>query len=274
MRRGQLHRLHRGVYAVGHRALTRHAIFLAAVKAGGGGAVLSHFSAAAHWELVDWDGRWPEITVIRGRTPRLRGIRVHRTTTLPDTDVAAEQGIPITSPMRTLVDVSMQLGYRRLRRAVAQAQSLRLLEVGQLTEDLRGRGPRPGTAKLRRIVAGGTAPTRSVLEDLVLKLIRDGGFTPPDVDVPLMIGARRVIPDFRWPTKRLVLEADGAAWHDHRIAREDDAERQALLEAHGERVIRVTWEQVVQRPGEVLERLRAAGAPNRPTSGREAHWAG
>ena len=68
-------------------------------------------------------------------------------------------------------------------------------------------------------------------------------------------------PDVRWPRERLVIEADGAAWHDNRIAREDDAERQALLEAHGERVVRVTWEQAVARAGETLARFRAAGAP-------------
>jgi very-short-patch-repair endonuclease len=71
-----------------------------------------------------------------------------------------------------------------------------------------------------------------------------------------------VIPDFRWPDARLVVEADGAAWHDHRLAREDDAERQALLERHGERVLRVTWAQAVARPAETLIRLRAAGAPS------------
>ena len=72
-----------------------------------------------------------------------------------------------------------------------------------------------------------------------------------------------MIPDFRWPDERLVVEADGAAWHDDRLAREDDAERQALLEASGERVVRVTWAQAVGRRAQTLERLRAAGAPSR-----------
>jgi very-short-patch-repair endonuclease len=72
-----------------------------------------------------------------------------------------------------------------------------------------------------------------------------------------------MIPDFRWPRPRLVLEADGAAWHEHRLTREDDAERQALLEAYGERVVRVTWDQVTTHPGQTLARLRRAGAPLR-----------
>ena len=75
------------------------------------------------------------------------------------------------------------------------------------------------------------------------------------------IDGRRIVPDFRWPAQRLVIEADGAAWHDNPLARADDAERQALLEAHGERVLRVTWSQAVSRRTQTLARLRAAGAP-------------
>ena len=60
---------------------------------------------------------------------------------------------------------------------------------------------------------------------------------------PIWLSGRRIVPDFRWPEQRLVIEADGGAWHDHKLARENDAERQAWLEAHGEQVVRVTWDQ-------------------------------
>ena len=89
----------------------------------------------------------------------------------------------------------------------------------------------------------------------MLDLIARGGFETPDVNEPITLGGRRVVPDFRWPAQRLVIEADGAAWHDHRLAREDDAERQAILEAHGERVVRVTWAQATGRPAQTLARL-------------------
>ena len=104
-------------------------------------------------------------------------------------------------------------------------------------------------------------PTRSELEDAALDLLLRGGLAHPDVNRPLTLSGRRVIPDFRWPEQRLVLEADGAAWHDNPLAREDDAQRQAILEAHGERVVRVTWEQVVARPRPTFARVAAAGAP-------------
>ena len=92
----------------------------------------------------------------------------------------------------------------------------------------------------------------------MLDLLLRGGLPHPDVNKPLVRLGRRIIPDFRWPGQRLVVEADGAAWHDGKLAREDDAERQAVLEACGERVIRVTWDQAVRRPGQLLARVWAA----------------
>lgn len=258
---GRLHRVHRGVFAVGHTRLQLEGHLLAAVKACGPGAVLSHFSAAALWEFVDWDGRLPEVTVVGTGTRAHPRIRVHRTKGLDRGDVGRRSGIRLTSPARTLVDLASVVDYRTLRRALRRAQSLRRVRVRELTEMLERLGPRRGVRNLREILAAGHAPTRSELEDVVLELILSGGFASPNVNVPLRIGGRQVIPDFRWPEERLVVEADGAAWHDHRLAREDDAERQALLEGYGERVLRITWDQAVSRGPQTLARLHAAGAP-------------
>ena len=258
---GRLHRVHQGVYAVGHSSLPLEGTFLAAVKACGPGSVLSHFSAAALYGFLEWDDRYPEVTV-RGTSPRRHpGLRVHRTKSLDRVDVTREAGIPITSPARTLADVAAVVGYRRLRRAVGQSQSLRRVTIGQLGETLARLGSRRGASNLARILANGPAPTRSELEDTVLALILSGGFTRPDVNVPLVLAGRRVVPDFRWPEQRVVIEADGAAWHDNKLAREDDAERQALLEAHGNQVRRVTWDQAVAAPAQTLRRILEAGAP-------------
>jgi hypothetical protein len=168
--------------------------------------------------------------------------------------------IPVTSPPRTLLDLASILPYKPLRRAVRQAQFLGLVSVVQLNETLGRSRRRRGVRTLRRITAAGPAPTRSELEDVILDLILEAGLAHPDVNVPLRLAGRRVILDFRWP-QRLVVEADGAAWHDNDLARADDADCQALLEAHGERVVRVTWHQAGTQPGQTLARLRAAGAP-------------
>jgi hypothetical protein len=148
---------------------------------------------------------------------------------------------------------------------VRQAQSLGRVNLVELAEVVTRLGARRGVRKLARIIATGSAPTRSELEDVVLDLILRGGLAHPCVNAPLILAGRRVIPDFRWPEEQLIVEADGAAWHDGKLAREDDAERQALCEAHGERVLRVTWEQAIARPSQTVSRIRAAGAP---TAGR------
>jgi very-short-patch-repair endonuclease len=261
MRSGHLHPLHRGVYAVGHANVPLEGRFLAAVKACGCGAVLSHFSAAAVWGFMRWDDRYPEVTVV-GTSPRShRGVRAHRAVVLDHPDISRHHGIPITSPARTLLDLAATLGHDPLRSATRRAQSLQRVNLRQLADVLARHQGRRGSAKLAKIIATGPAPTRSELEDATLDLMLRGGLAHPDVNVALRLSGRRVVPDFRWPDQRLVVEADGSAWHDNQLAREDDAERQALLEADGERVLRVTWDQVIARPGQTLARIRAAGAP-------------
>ncbi len=263
VRNGRLHPLHHGVYAVGHAHVPLEGCFLAAVKACGEDAWLCRVAAGAHWELLRWDFRLPEVVVVGRRAPEHPQIHAHETSYLPPEDVVIHKGVPVTSPLRTLLDLAGVLEHKALRRAVREAQARGLVDLAELARRLHGPGPRRGRARLRRIIATGPAPTRSELEDAVLDLLLEGGIAHPDVNVPMRIGGRLVIPDFRWPEQRLVIEADGAAWHDNQLAREDDAERQALLEAHGERVIRVTWAQVVGRRAETLRRIRAAGAPSR-----------
>ena len=197
----------------------------------------------------------------RRRTRRHPGLRIHRTRSLDRDDLTRHHGIPVTSPARTLLDLAATLDDKPLRAATRRAQSLYRVNVRQLAEALARHQGRRGAARLAKIIATGPAPTKSELEDVVLDLILRGGLVHPDVNVALCLDGRRIVPDFRWPEQRLVVEADSKQWHDNPLAREDDAERQALLEAHGERVLRVTWAQAIARPTPTLARLRAAGAP-------------
>jgi very-short-patch-repair endonuclease len=246
---------------VGHASPPLEGRFIAAVRACGDGALLSHYSAAALWGLVQWDGRYPEVTLVGSTTRQNRGLRVHRTVSLDAADRSIYRGIPVTAPARTLADLACILDYRLLRRAVRQAQSLRRVSLRDLADVTRRLGRRRGRGNLMRILATGPAPTRSELEDVLLDLILSAGLESPAVNVPMWILGSRVVPDFRWAESRLVVEADGAAWHDSKLAREDDAERQALLEEHGDRVVRVTWTQAVSKPQQTIARIRAAGAP-------------
>jgi very-short-patch-repair endonuclease len=258
VRNARLHRIHQGVYAVGHDALTLHGGFMAAVLACGPAAVLSHRSAAALWGFLDWDeARDPEVTV-HGSAPRHHpGLRTHRTRTLQPRDVTRRDGIPVTTPARALLDLAGELPPKGLRRATRQAQAMHWTNVRQITDVLGRANGRRGAARLAALVADGPAPTRSEFEDVVLDLILGAGLRRPVINERL--GA--VFPDLRWPDRRLTVECDGAAWHNGKLAREDDAERQARLEATGERVLRVAWRQAVTRPQQTLARMIAAGAP-------------
>jgi hypothetical protein len=255
VRNGWLHPLFRGVYAVGHPAVPLEGRLLAAVKSLGEGAVLSHFSAAALWGFVDWD-------VARDGIGHRKGLRVHGSTLLDRRDVMRRAGIPVTSPARTLVDLAAVVTDKLLRTAVRRALAKRRVSIRQLVATRRRLGPRRGSARLDRVLATAAA-TRSELEDVVFDLIVDAGLVRPDINKPLLLAGRRVIPDFRWTEQHVVVEADGRTWHDNPIARADDAERQALLEAHGDSVLRVTWKQAVSRPRQTATRIEAAGIPRR-----------
>lgn len=258
VRRGQLHRVHHAVYAVGHEAWTVHGYFMAAVLAGGEGAVLSHVSAAVLWGLLPW--RMADAQVIvpgdRGRTRT--GLHVHRARSLDPQDVTRHLGIPVTSAARTCLDIAAELSPKALRRPVRQAQAEHRASVRQIAEVLGRANGHRGAKRLADLIATGPAPTRSELEDVVLDLLLRGGLPHPEVNRPLVRLGRRIIPDFRWPAQQIVVEADGAAWHVGKLAREDDAERQAILEASGERVIRITWDQALRQPERSLQRAWAA----------------
>jgi len=86
------------------------------------------------------------------------------------------------------------------------------------------------------------------------------GFEHPDVNTCLLAAGTPYFPDLRWPAERLILEVD-SGWHDGRVAQQLDAERQADLEAAGERVLRTTAEQAILAPRQLARRLSAAGAP-------------
>src|SRR4051794_23310387 len=121
---GRLHRVHRGVYAVGHPGLSEKGRWMAAVLACGPDAILSHTSAAALWRLLPQRGFVHVIVPGHGR-PR-QGIRVHRSRTLFPSEVTRRYGIPVTTPSRTLADLRRILPRRQFARALREAEYLKL----------------------------------------------------------------------------------------------------------------------------------------------------
>ncbi len=153
------------------------------------------------------------------------------------------KGIPVTPRLRTVIDLARVADEKTVKRALRAARFSKR-ELEQLPRHILdlGRGRRRG-ARSR------TAPTTSIVA---------AGLERPYVNPPYRLPARTVIPDLRWPALRLIVEVDSREWHDDPLARLDDEQRQAELEAHGERVIRVTDAQLKQ-PRLFLARLRAAG---------------
>jgi very-short-patch-repair endonuclease/predicted transcriptional regulator of viral defense system len=238
---GRLHRLHRGVFAVGHRVLRIEGRWMAAVLAGGANAVLSHASAAAAWELRPIGSGAIHVTIPSG-TGRMRRarIRVHRSRTLTRHDTTVHRGIPITTPLRTIIDIAPTLAQRPLEQVLNRAEQLRLIDFADLQQ---ARSP-SSQAVLSRYTAG-TTPTRSELEERFLQLCEDHDLPRPETNTRI----NGIEVDFVWRDAKLIVEVDGYAHHRSPTAFERDRERDVVLTVAGWRVMRFTHAQVTRRPG-------------------------
>jgi len=249
-RQGRLHRVHRGVYAVGHARLTLRGRWWAAVLAcgGPGSAVLSHRSAAALWDLLPAPGTPPEVTTLR-RSASTPAVRVHRSATLRDGDVTEDDGLPVTTASRTLADLAAVLSPHQLGRVCQRAEHLRLLDAAPLS----GRRSRALRAALAELAHHDPQVTRSELEERFLALLGAAGLPRPAVNAT--VAGLEV--DVLWPAHRLVVELDGAATHLTPTAFEEDRRRDAALQAAGYRVVRFTWRRVAREPRAVAAALHA-----------------
>jgi len=238
IRAGRLHRIFRGVYAVGHAKLSNEGWWMAAVLACGNAAVLSHRSAAELWRLLSPRTGLVDVLVpgTSGRRQRHR-IRLHRSTTLTQPQTARRLGIPVTNPARTLQDLTRSASPDELSRARRQAEffGYRIEPVDQ----------KP------------IAMARNELERRFLRLCQRHHLPIPHVNAPLL--GYEV--DFLWPFAKLVVETDGYEAHSGRATFEHDHRRQARLVAAGYEVLRFTWRQVLEHPHEVVAALHARLVP-------------
>jgi very-short-patch-repair endonuclease len=264
---GRLHRIHSGVYAVGHPVLGREGRWMAAVLACGRGAVLSHRPAGALWGLRRWAGR-AEVLVPPGARPRRPGI-IARRSELSAAEITRGGAIPCTSPSRTLLDLATVLRQPELERAVERAELLRLLDLKAVRHLLARRRGCRGVARLRAALAAYTDEhefTRSGLEREFLRFCRRSGLPTPVVNATVPVAGRTLEVDFTWPERRVAVEADGYETHRTRAAFERDRRREQLLGGAGWTTIRCTWRQVASGSSELhraLARALALGPPPR-----------
>ena len=239
---GRLRRLHRGVYLVSPFPLPL-ARERAAVLASNG--VLSHESAAWLWGVRPEPAASTPVDVTRvGGGAQRPGIRVHRVDRLETDERTEKDGIPITTPVRTLMDLATLLGMRELEGAVARAEREGLLDGAALSRYVAGRRGRAGVRALRAVLAipGEPALTRSVAEEEVLALIRKAGLPSPECNV--RVGRYEV--DFLWRAARIAVEVDGFRYHSSRPRFEGDRRKDAQLVAAGLTVFRVSWRQITR----------------------------
>jgi hypothetical protein len=189
-----------------------------------------------------------------GRSCSRKGIRVHRTTSLEPQDITNIDGLPLTTPTRTLIDLADQLTPHRLERVLHRAEILRILDANAIHARLTALPGRRSRTLLQALATLQRGPdvTRSELEERFLALVAAHGLPRPLVNH--RIEGYEV--DFYWPDHHLIVETDGAATHLTLAAFEADRARDAHLTALGYRVIRLTWRQLSERPHEVAQLLR------------------
>ena len=237
--RGRLYRLHRGVYAVGDLALPSLALLAAALAACGPNAVLSHWTAAWLWRLVEGsEGGVVHVVMASGQARRRPGLIVHRTLSLAAPDVVLRRDLRVTSPARTLRDLAPRTPIERMERLVAEALRAQMVTADELA----------GVTKLDRIVQGGARLTRSEAERKLLRLIRRAGIPLPQSNV--RVAGYEV--DAYWPEHRLVVEVDGFAFHGDRVAFEQDRKKGLALDRANLKLIRLSPRLIDRQPEHVV----------------------
>jgi very-short-patch-repair endonuclease len=251
---GRLHRVHRGVYAVGHRKLQWRGVMMAAVLACGPDAVLSHRSAARLSGVRPDSRRGVDVTVAGSGRRGRPGIDLHAVRALDPRDITRIDGIPVTTLPRTLLDLAEVVPQDHVVRTIEEAERKRIFNRTAL-EELLARSPgRRGRRPLRSILTDAVIEpgTREELERRFRQVIREAGLPHPKINT--LVEDYEV--DAYWPDHKLVVELDGYDTHQTRKAFEDDRERDAVLLLAGYRVVRITWRQLIRKPDEVINRLR------------------
>jgi hypothetical protein len=232
--------------------------------------------AAAQHGVVSWEllpvGAVIHVTVAGdpGRRRR-RGVRIHRSATLEPVDITRHRGIPVTAPIRTLLDVATTVEGRPLEQVLDRAE--RLIDFGELRRRLEAHPTRPGSPSFQAVLSTytvGSAMTRSELEEAFLRLCDDYGLPRPEVNTVI----EGMLVDFVWRDARLVVEVDGYGFHKSRRQFGFDRERDVTLRLAGWEVLRFAEEHVTHRAawvaaavGERLAHLRRISTEMRQIGG-------
>jgi very-short-patch-repair endonuclease len=249
------------VFAVGRPQLTRHQEFMAAVLACGAGAALSHHAAAELYKIRRRSPGPIEVSVPNASLPRRKGIRVHRRTGLRPEDVGHFEGVPVTSPACTIVDLAPRLTDDHLEAMVSEADVRGLIDPDALRAALDAMPRHRGVGRLKRLLDRRTyRMSRSTLERRFRPIAEKVGLPPPETCV--VVNGFEV--DFYWPELGLVVETDGLRYHRTPQQQARDGLRNQVHAAAGLTPLRFTHGQIRFEPdyvvsilGPVVRRLAA-----------------
>lgn len=257
LRRGQLHSVHNGVYAVGHGLIAKKGRWMAAVLACGDGAVLSHRAAGQLLGVIPPGDGLPEVTRPKGWRPQ-PGIVQHRSPLSPD-EVEVVAGVSVTGLSRTLLDLASILSRERLEGALNEAEVLGLTDRISVPALLARYPRKPGTVMLRAILDDAGRPrgvTRRELERRFAEALSSTDLPRPHRNADVAVAGRFFEVDCLWRAQRLIVELDGGFVHGTWRASERDRERDRLLQVDGWRVVRITWRQLRDDAPAVVADLR------------------
>jgi hypothetical protein len=249
---GRLHRLHRGVYAVGHSRLTWNGRCMAAVLASAP-SVAGHFSAAWLWGLLRTR---PGTVHVTCRNPRhgKRPFVLHHADLTP-VDLARREGIPVTSLARTILDIAAEERERTVRRQIGIADEAGVFDLGAMGELLdrtRGHGGRAKVLAALDLYEERPVFTRSGLERRFLELVREAGLPEPAMN--RFVAGHEI--DAYWGSAHFGVELDAYQTHGSRLSFEEDRERDDELLLAGVETVRVTGVRLEREPGSVVDSLR------------------
>ena len=263
-------RVHASVYRIAGCPPSSDQTALAAVLACGEGSCVSHSTAALLWRLDGVSDGPPHVTVPDRARTRIPGVVVHRPVHYSLRDVTRLGVIPLTTPVRTIIDLASQLVPDRLEDALDDALRKELVDLQALARrvSVLTRNGRRGSSSLDALLAvrTGRRVTGSSLENRFLRLVRRAGLPSPIaqhvIRAPVGTFVARV--DFAYPDIRVAIEIDGYAYHSGRVRWEQDRERQNRLVELGWVPLRITKQQITRRPDEVVRLVRAASRVDMP----------
>jgi hypothetical protein len=255
--RGRLHLVMHGVYAVGWPRLTDRRRWMAAILACGGGAALSHRSAAALWRIGKERRSRIDVSVRRRCELRRPGLKVRGRPTLDPDDISSKDGIPVTAVARTLVDLATELDEVAVERAVNEADKRDLIEPDELRAALDRYEGEPGAPLLRKLLDKRTFRLSDSDLEIFFRPIAAGAGLPAPLSKQFVNGWEV---DFYWPNLGLVVETDGLRYHRTASTQTRDAQRDRAHALAGMTPLRFTHYEVKHEPARVRNELSRVAA--------------